>query len=388
MEKKLKLALNKYDPTPDSLRLDPSSNAPVDVITVNLANLFHHYYLDSFGTAPPDPDPTKFEPTHFLLPCDEFRFAGNGYGISPAIRRHRSNELGQALCRQFLYEHLGLTYFAHVEGLLGRQLFRPFPGCRLEREEAGDTPDYLCAGSSVIPYLAEAKGRYSAISFANREFQTWRQQFSRVIFKDASGHPRRVKGHIVATRFATEEDSQRLRSTLFAEDPSSPGRLPLLEDTGAVLVRAIRAQHYSRIATKLRQPLLASALATGIALTSQLRVAAIAWRVVQGPLEGHRFVGGYFGPEGGSAPWQKTDDGFAFDPFAAFRLDSPSFTFFGLEESVFRQVVAQAREGEERDVGVQPFERTEFFYSGFSVLRDGSALGPLEFFVPAERITL
>jgi hypothetical protein len=86
MDKTLKLALNRYATTPTSLRRDPSSNAPVDVIRVDLATLFHHYYLDSFGTSPPDPDPARFEPTQFLLPCEEFRFQGNGYGTSPARR--------------------------------------------------------------------------------------------------------------------------------------------------------------------------------------------------------------------------------------------------------------------------------------------------------------
>lgn len=388
MEKTLKLALNKYNPTPPSLRSVPSG-APMDMIRVNLANLFHHYYLDCHDRAPPDPDPTRFEATNFLLPCEEFRFQGSGFGSSTASRRNRSNELGQAFCRQFLYEHLGFTYFAHVAPLLGKTLGGSHAGCRLERVEEGDTPDYLCADASSEPFLAEAKGRYTSVSFKSKEFQTWRDQFTRVVLKDPSGEPRRVKGHIVATRFATEEDSARLRTTLFAEDPNTRGNFPLGPDLGVAVVRAVRSRHYSRIATKLRQPLLASSLATGTPLTNELRVLAVVWQVLQGPLAKRQFVGGYFGVDDARAEWRKLEgDGEVFVPRDPLRLDAPGFTFFGLEEEIFRQVVSQARGGQTQDAGVRQFEESEFFDSAFSVLRDGSVLAPLDYFRPLRTIAL
>jgi len=143
MEKVLKLALNRYPLVPNLLRVDPRVNAPATTISVGLADLYHHYYLDSHGKFPPDPDPVHFEHVQFLLPTKEFRLQGSGLGIAPAIRRHRSNELGQAFCRWFLHDHFNITYFSHLEKILNRQLRRGFNSCRIERDSSGDTPELL-----------------------------------------------------------------------------------------------------------------------------------------------------------------------------------------------------------------------------------------------------
>lgn len=387
MIKTLQLALARYSPIPIALRKSPLIDVEKDEIEVSLASLYHHYFLDSFGISPPNPDPAQFEHAQFLMPTLEFRFQGDGLGASPAIRRHRSNELGQAFCRWFLYENLGITYFAHIERLLGRQLHRPFPDCTLERISPGDTPDYLCASADGSVCLAEAKGRYSSISFKNKEFSSWRDQFSRVAFNDLSGTTRRLKGHIVATRFATEEGSARLKSTIFAEDPSSPGNQDFDRDTSRGFARAIRAAHFGNIALKLRQPVLASALINGFQMPEELRVSGVAWRVRFGPLSGKRFVGGYYAVDGMKVRAHRINDGFAYDPPDPLRLDLPGFTFFGLEENVLRQVVGVARSRSNQAPFIEPFQATEFFYSGFSVLRDGSVVAPLEFFMPEEQVT-
>lgn len=99
MEKLLSLALNKYAVIPLKLQENPVDNTAASNIAVSLASLYHHYYLDSFGKLPPSPDPAQFEPVHFLFPTKDFRFQGAGLGVSPAIKGHRSNELGQAFCR-------------------------------------------------------------------------------------------------------------------------------------------------------------------------------------------------------------------------------------------------------------------------------------------------
>jgi hypothetical protein len=388
MDKTLKLALNKYAVVPHTLRDDPKKNQAAPSVKVGLANLYHHYYLDSFGRVPPNPDPVQFEHTHFLLPCQDFRFQGSGLGVSPAIRRHRSNELGQAFCRWFLYEHFNITYFAHVESVLNRQLHRAFEGFKLQRSSSGDTPDYFCAESATHVYLAEAKGRYSAIGFKNKEFSIWRSQFQRVVFLDAAGIPRSIKGHIVATRFATEESGSRLQSGIWAEDPESPGEPQTEGDGTTELGSAVVSAHYSTIAVKLSQPLLASALATGVPLPEEVRILGVAWRVLAGPLAGRRFVGGYFGLDNGAPIARKVNEGIVFDRPDPLRLDRPNATFFGLEESIFRQVVGLARSGPRFATQLSFFEQTDFFYSGFSVLRDGSALGPLDFFAPEEGLTL
>ncbi|MCS0609230.1 hypothetical protein NX773_13745 [Massilia solisilvae] len=382
------IALNKYPVIPQSLRAVRHLNSAVTEIRVDLASLYHHYYLDSFGRTPPSPDPAQFEHIQFLLPTKDFRFQGAGLGIAPAIKKHRSNELGQAFCRWFLHEHFNITYFAHMEHVLDRQLHRAFDGCRVERISKGDAPDYFCAESVDRIFLAEAKGRHSPISFKNKEFNSWRQQFERVIFKDASGKPLSIKGHIVATRFITEHDSSKLRSGLWAEDPDSPGEQGDHFDTKPELGRAIITSHYSGIATKLNQPILATSLASGVPLPNEIIIQCVAWKVIVGPLQGKRFIGGYFGGPHGSMLARDAQGRYSFERHDPLRLDSPSVTFFGVEESIFRQVVLMARNGGGSAAQLRPFKPIEFFYSGFSILRDGSALAPAEFFVPVDMLAL
>lgn len=395
MEKRLRLALNKYTPTPESLRDSPTSAAPIPTIGVALASLYHHYFLDKHGCMPPDPDPTRFEPVSFLAPSHEFRFAGDGYGASPAAKQHGSNELGQAFCRWFLHDHLGITYFAHMSSVLNRQVHRPFEGWSLERIAPGDTPDYLCADGAQHPFLAEAKGRYSSISFKTKEFSKWRQQFDRVVFKDTTGTPRFLKGHIVATRFATERDSPAVKSGLWAEDPASPGMIPFRNENGTPLGRTIAAMHYANICFKLRQPLLASALMSGVPLTQELQLRMPVWRVLAGPLEGRKFVGGYFGANGLAPTVRETQDGILMERPNPFQLDAPSSTFFGVEEQIFRQVVRLARSPEPvvrrtdsftHSTEIDTFAQLTHFDSAFSVLRDGSVLAPLDYFSPLELV--
>jgi len=386
MERFLSLALNKYAVIPHTLRSDSEKNQPAAYVKVGLANLFHHYYLDSFGTAPPQPDPVQFEHVRFLLPCSEFRFQGRGLGISPAIKRSRSTELGQAFCRWFLHDHLNITYFAHIEHVLDRQLHRAFDGCRIERSARGDAPDYFCAETANRVFLAEAKGRYSSVSFNNQEFATWRQQFGRVTFLDASGSPRSIKGHIIATRFATEQSSSRVHSGIWAEDPQSPGERSAGEDDLGELGRAVLASHYSGIANKLSQPILAGALAAGVPLPEELTVFGVAWRVLAGPLEGRRFVGGYFSDSDRTPVPVKINGRIVFGRPDRLRLDRPNATFFGVEESIFKQVVGLARARRGQAPEVSQLQETAFFYSGFSVLRDGTAMGPLDWFSPEEEV--
>lgn len=253
MQKTLALALNRFATIPHSLREEAATNTPRVEITFDLGSLYHHYYLDSYGRTPPDPDPAQFEYLRFLLPTTDFRLRGDGIATSTVIRRHSSTALGQAFCRMFLHDHLGIAYFAHMEHVLDRALHPAFSSIRVERIQSGDAPDYFCAQNVNKVLLSEAKGRYPSIGFANKEFEKWRTQFTRVAVKESNGRHRRVKGYIVATRFATEEKPS-LKSGLFEEDPDSPGQLPLAEDQGRELGSAIMALHYSDIALKLGSP--------------------------------------------------------------------------------------------------------------------------------------
>jgi hypothetical protein len=383
MNKTLNLALNKYPTIPHTLRQDPTKNVARSSVSVDLGTLYHHYYLDSYGQTCPDPDPAQFEHVRFLLPCAEFRFKGSGLGISPAIRRHRSNELGQAFCRWFLQEHFNIPYFAHLESLLNRQMHRAFEGFRIERVSDGDTPDYFCAENVNQVFLAEAKGRYSSVGFGTKEFSAWRQQFTRVVYRDSFGVSHAIKGHIVATRFGTEENSARVNSGIWAEDPESPGERRLTEDSATPIGTAIIAAHYSNIAEKLNQKLLASALASGTPLPREINVNAVVWEVRAGPLQGRRFVGGHFGPsEYFRLLGQRPDGRLIVERSNSLRLDVEPPTFFGLEESIFKQIVEFARTGDTAPPYIQIFSNSAFFYSGFSVLKDGSALAPTEFVEP------
>ena len=142
MERTLRLALNLFPEVPRSLRQTPNSEVAVDSIKINLANLYHHYYLDTYGRVPPDPDPTNFEYLKFLAPSADFRWRGNGLGFGSAARRHRSNEVGQAFCRMFLHDHLGIYHFAHMEHMLDRNAQDPFSHIGSAHRRR-NTPDYF-----------------------------------------------------------------------------------------------------------------------------------------------------------------------------------------------------------------------------------------------------
>jgi len=202
MFKTLNLHLKDYTPTPPSLA-DPTSSTGVrPSVDVELAKLFHHYYLDTRGVAPPPYDPAHFEHLSLLTPDAAFRVQGDGFGSGPEFRKRCSNELGQAFCRWLLQEHLGITHFAHMAHVLNGNPQRAFDGYTVEKIAAGDGPDYLCTDGADV-FLAEAKGRIRAINFGSADFESWRGQFDRVAVRTSDGVARAVKGHIVATRFAT-----------------------------------------------------------------------------------------------------------------------------------------------------------------------------------------
>lgn len=223
MDRSIGVSLKDFATIPHSLRAQATENVCSDTCRCDLARLFHHYYLDTYGRRPPNPNPAQFEYVQFLSDCDDFRLAGDGIGASTAARRNISTALGQAFCRWFLHDHLNITYFAHMDKVLNKSLPQGFGGVRIERATTGDAPDYLCAESVDKVFLAEAKGRYTSISFTNKDFGEWRKQFSRIRVHDQKGIPISLKGFIVGTRFVTEENRHTLKSTIFAEDPQSRG---------------------------------------------------------------------------------------------------------------------------------------------------------------------
>lgn len=384
MDREINLFLNEFDSVPDSLRVNPGVDVATTSIRVDLARLYHHYYLDSYGRKPPNPDPSNFEYIHFLANTDDFRLAGDGIGDSTAKRRNASNELGQAFCRWFLHDHLNVTYFAHMDNVLDKKMPREFSDLRIRRIDKGDTPDYFCADDSKSVFLAEAKGRYSSINFSNSEFAKWRNQFSRVEVTDEKSVAKSVKGFIVGTRFSTEENSSTLKSCIYAEDPRSPGESDADEVITSLLYKLIIREHFSEVFQKLNQPLVSAALRTGSKIPAQLQIQAISWRLAIDYLEGMEFVGGYWPASVGAPPFRLGNEGeIVRNQSDMLRLDQVSGVFIGLERKVFESVCAMVRSGSDSiNQRVRPIPDVEPFYSAISLLRDGSIIGPSDFFVP------
>ena len=378
MYRTIQLKLNNFNPIPCLLLTAPSGTAPIDRLPVDLANLYHHYYLDNHHYKYPTPDPSNFECLQFLTNDRDFRFIDEGFGHTKQARGNRSSELGQTFCRYFLHDWLDIIYFAHIEDFLSCRRstsysHHAFDNLTVERvKNSGDAPDFLCASSAYQVFVAEAKGSYESIAFSSAKFNQWRNQFDHVIVKNAAGQALSLKGYVVATRYGTEA-APKIKSTIYAEDPNTPGDIVLNDNNQTPYGSRIIANHYAAIFEKLNLPFIAAALSNSFTVSSDLQFTAGLWECVVGPLSGTRFVGGYFS----RLPVRHSNDLFYTNPLD---LMAPSPTFFGLEEKIFRHMVNVTRLTF-REVGFpETFEQVEPFYSGFSVLKDGSAIGPLGFF--------
>ncbi|TBC25601.1 hypothetical protein ELH33_33030 (plasmid) [Rhizobium ruizarguesonis] len=383
MFKTINIAIDKFPETPSSLT--DGSGAVRSSVDIDLAALYHHYYLDSYGRVPPNPDPSQFEHVQLLTTQSELRVRGDGLGANPATRQHRSNELGQAFFRWFLDQYLDIPYFAHMHDALQGRLTNVLNGFKVERIVGGDAPDYLCASNNNGVFLGEAKGRIDAISFGSKDFSTWRKQFDRVTVTDPSGVVRSVKGYIVASRFA-RESQPRVKSLLLAEDPATRGEP--LRDGSPALRNAVVSLHYASVAEKLDQPLLAAALRTLTTVPAEILFPAVIWECLFEPFEGLQFVGGYYQSEGGHDPFVMTAEGNAIlNPLRPLRLDLAKGTFVGLELGQFKRIVGAARGGTNALSNLNALDRFPFVYSAISYLRDGSILGPADMFRPINIVT-
>jgi len=384
----VRLALNAFPAVPPGLCT--AAGGATDTIEVNLSDLYTYYYLDSWGVRPPDPDPAHFEHVRHLMPGRDFRFAKNGMGIAKTFKGNKSNELGQAFCRWFLSTYLDTPYHAHIEHVRDHGALVEFGGASVETtpNSTGDAPDYLCATASNDLSLAEAKGTGHAVGFSAKEFQSWRDQFDRVRVRDATGDLLSVKGYIVAMRWASELDSAKVRTTLSAEDPATPGERSV-GDEGRGLSYAVKSIHYSSSLQRLRQPLLAAALLRGFRLPGELQFRVVVWQCMLPPLDKLKFAGGFF-PKGadGVLPYQIADGKLIHTPNDPLRLDISSGTFFGIELGTLQILAATARVGPGAIEGLRPLEPQPAVYSGLSYLVDGHILGPIEFFRPVQTIDL
>lgn len=386
MKKSVKLAINAFPEVPISIQHPSDTNQAVEHISVDLADLYHHYYLNSYDRAPPDPDPAHFEQVRYLMSCPEFRFQRGGQGANKTFKGNKSNELGEAFCRWFLDKHLDIHHIASIDSVRDHGALAAHGGISVVSDPnvIGNAPDFFCVAEDNTITLAEAKGTGHAVGFGTKEFQTWRNQFKRVQVLEANGNPMSVKGYIVAMRWATEDDSAKTLTTLSAEDPKTPGERPFLDESG-LFAAAVRSAHYAGSFRKLRQPILSTALFHGVLIPDELQFQVVIWESFLPQLKGLRFIGGYFSsdPEG-SLPYTMKDDKFLMHNKDPFRLDVGSGTFFGIEEKIFSHLVEAARNGPGAIVELPLLQTTDAGYSGASLLKDGHVLGPIELFYPTD----
>jgi hypothetical protein len=181
-----------------------------------------------------------------------------------------------------------------MEHVVGKDTHRAFNGMKVTRIQRGDVPDYLCARSVMEPGIAEAKGRFTAITFGGKEFQEWRDQFSRIRIENRNGAARALKGYIVGTRFATGQNRPSVQSSVYAEDPSTPGEELRREDEIGDLGRGIIAVHYAIPLQKIGLDLLSAGLANGFIVPEDLNFSVAVWKCLVPPLEGRLFAGGLY----------------------------------------------------------------------------------------------
>lgn len=291
MERSVNFYLNRVKPIPSTLRSDPRlDSSPAASISVNLGALFLHHYFDSYGIAPPNPDPSRFEYLDLISSSSDFRFHSFVASASSVKKRHLSTEFGQSFCRLMLQEHFGIRYFAHMADVLDKPTHAAFDGLRIARISSGDTPDYLCARKSTEPRIAEAKGRFSTIGFSSTTFQKWRDQFDRICLYDRRGKGLSMKGFIIATRLAAE--GMRNGTCVYLEDPDTHGEPVPTSESLVSVGRVAIAMHYASVFRKLGLAPLANALHNGFDLTPQLSINIPVWTCMVPPFQGAEFVGG------------------------------------------------------------------------------------------------
>lgn len=382
MNRTVRTRLNKVQPIPASLRAIGGIDFPAERVEVNLGQLFQHYYFDSYGPRAPSPDPSRFEYLQLVSAEPDFRFLPHLREASLVKRRALSTEMGQAFCRWMLHEHFSIRYFAHMSEVLEKPTHAAFEGMRIERLKPGDVPDYLCARKVTKPFLAEAKGRFSAVGFDTAEFQRWRDQFDRVHALNRAGDELALKGYIVATRLTTVTSKETPQTTIFTEDPETHG-IPIDDDGERGIGRVIVALHYARVFRKLDFRLLAACLENGFPLAPELTFAATVWTCSVSPFLGSEFVGGFYQTDQGLRPqWQ--EDRWLMPP----ELGRGHAAFVGLRVDIAQHVARAARGDWASLDGLADVNPEGGWSSEFSWLRDGTVLAPLEYFRPTRIVPL
>lgn len=376
MRRTVKIKLNKFSPIPSSIRANPQIDQAANEISIDLGRLYHHYYMDSYGQRPPNPNPANFEYLNFLTTGPELRFLGDGPATGTAKRRSISTEMGQAFCRYFLHDYLGISYFAHLERVLNKSTHAAFNRMEIIRSQEGDIPDYLCARSVNEPHIAEAKGRFTAISFKSKEFESWRKQFGRIRVRNHLHAPLKLKGYTVATRFVTENNIRPPFPTLLAEDPTTEGQEATPEELSD-LGRGTIAIHYSKVVEKIGLKLMSLALQEGFKIPNEIKFGIAVWKCLVPPLEKMEFVGGFYTtqPEGLVSYLYPSEYA---PPF--FNLSAPTSTFIGVELNILKQLRFAVDGNWKELTNIPKLEKDVLYSSQLNWLLDGTVSGPIEFF--------
>lgn len=382
MLRKFDLHLHQFPAIPQSLQ-DAIGHLQ-SPIEVELDDVFAHMYWDSYGVAPPTPNPFISLYTSLITTDTYLRFTSGGLGDDPEIKRFESCRFGRALCRWFLHNHCGTPYFTSLSKVLNGEIITG-SNVMLERVGTGNTPDYIChtprdpfAFQSI--YFAEAKGRYSALKFdAGGPFDPWRQQVKNVQYRDTStGGTHYSKGYIVATRL-TNQTQPRTQSAIWAEDPNSSGETPFTSDSSQGffdIQRMIKAGHYASIMDRLNLLPLALSLRLNYVLPREARFRVGVWRGRTPSILNEEFIGGYI-------------------PITNFSFDGVSFlnavdtqtipeysraVFVGLHRKIFRLVRRITFIGREAADELIEYPVGDGQDEGLSILSDGTVLGPIDYF--------
>lgn len=362
--KTIKVELNNYKSIPYKL-VDPrDSSKTLEEISFNLKTLFHHYYLDSYDDVVPTPNPLQSLNSKFLEKCRDFRFIASKTGKSTGARRNRSYEYGQAFCRMFLSEYSNITHFAHMDEVLDKSCMWKV---QIKRSSKGDVPDYLCVDSSKVTFIAEAKGSYTKISFTNKKFDKWRNQFDRIEVVHKSGRLVSLKGYIVATQYATT-DRQEMQSKIWAEDPKTRGSLQQHEIESDLWENVIRI-HYSKILVKINQPIIANALLNHDQYDSDYYNMMI-WEVIDGPLKGKRFIGGLIYLDEFNCSFILD---YLLDPNPYLNIGRS--VFFGLSDRIFKSCISLLHnKSDEMNVYDFIYKKNIKEDNTYSLLEDGTLI--------------
>jgi hypothetical protein len=148
------------------------------------------------------------------------------------------------------------------------------------------------------------------------------------------------------------------------------------------------AGHYAPVLDRLQLPGAADAIRT--LRPFEPRASRGLWECVLGPLKGMRFVGGLI-PDRFAVSWGPWwffdhDEHELRRMWRYMRRASPFFLtrpplFFGVQEAVFTAVMGVARNGLRSAAAIEPVNLPDRTGS-LSLLRDGTVLGPADYFEP------